>query len=198
MRRRGKGRCGHSLLGLRGRRDLSLRACPRIMCMTGARTTLTLLCRCPVTASPPLSTIHHPLQCVECVEGKPQPPHTQQSTHPTTANPWLWSSCQPSSSSMVAYYSKHLPPETAVGVERFISVWPRLVTTYGMRQSELGTSSQRGTTIAGSLLRDWDRLPVQPQTPGQIELPINRARPDTAEVTIDLSLVRPSHVGIRC
>ncbi|MED6106750.1 hypothetical protein PIB30_007411 [Stylosanthes scabra] len=49
-----------NLLGLRGRRDLNLRARPRIMCITGAGTTLTVLCRCLVialsvasTASPP-------------------------------------------------------------------------------------------------------------------------------------------------
>ncbi|MED6222407.1 hypothetical protein PIB30_064139, partial [Stylosanthes scabra] len=60
--RRGNGRCGHSLPCLRGRRDLSLRAHPGIMYMIGARTTLTLLCRWPVTAFSAASTASPPLR----------------------------------------------------------------------------------------------------------------------------------------
>ncbi|MED6214283.1 hypothetical protein PIB30_101555 [Stylosanthes scabra] len=57
LRRRGNGRCGHSLLGPRGRRDLTLRARPHIMCMTRVGTTLPSLQPLP------------PLPCAECIEG---------------------------------------------------------------------------------------------------------------------------------
>ncbi|MED6216610.1 hypothetical protein PIB30_009203 [Stylosanthes scabra] len=56
----GKSRGDLSPLGLRGRGEVSLCACPRMMCMTGAGTTLTLLCRCHVTALPTASNASPP------------------------------------------------------------------------------------------------------------------------------------------
>ncbi|MED6148574.1 hypothetical protein PIB30_054380 [Stylosanthes scabra] len=148
LRRRGNGRCGHSLLGLTGRRDLNLHARPHIMCMTGAGTTLTLLCRWPVTvfsATSTTSPLSPPSTAFSHAPNSLRGNRILNPSHPTTTNPWSWSSCQPSSSSLVACCPEHLRLETAVGVEGSISVWPRPVSrpvaTDGMHRPKLGTSS---------------------------------------------------------